>query len=155
MVIRTLAPKARICIGPDVGMSGGSICSAVSVVIGRGSMLGADVTIADTDFHPIDTEDRRYRPLPEGNASDAVVIGNNVFLGTRTVVLKGVTIGDNSVIGAGSVVTRDIPGNSVAAGQPAKVIRCLSLGDAGAQQKSPQVLMRGEEWNDTDLFGQV
>jgi acetyltransferase-like isoleucine patch superfamily enzyme len=54
-----------------------------------------------------------------------VIIGNNVWLGSRSIILKGVTIGDNSVIGAMSLVTKDIPPNSVAGGIPAKVIRTL------------------------------
>lgn len=59
------------------------------------------------------------------NSSGKVTIGNNIYFGTNVVVLKGVTIGDNCVIGAGSIVTRDIPANSVATGIPCKVVCTL------------------------------
>lgn len=60
---------------------------------------------------------------PDIDVFGPIVVGNNVFIGFRSIILPGVTIGDNCVIGAGSVVTRDIPSNSVAAGVPARVIR--------------------------------
>jgi len=63
---------------------------------------------------------------PKGKRGGPVRIGNNVFMGVNSIVLHSVTIGDNSVIGAGSVVTKDIPPNVVAVGNPAKVIRELS-----------------------------
>lgn len=113
VVLRTLLPGAEIIIGSDVGISGGSICAAARVEIGAGSMLGANVTISDTDFHPVQHPARRYAPLSQAQHTP-VTIGRNVFLGTGTIVLKGVSIGDNAVIGAGSVVTKDIPANSIA-----------------------------------------
>lgn len=125
VVLRTLAPKARIVIGRNVGISGGSICAAVEVVIGEGTLLGANVTIADTDFHPISSLTRRFDQ--DGIATAPVAIGKNVFIGTGAIILKGVTIGDNSVIGAGSVVARSIPPNSIAAGNPCRVLRSLAL----------------------------
>jgi maltose O-acetyltransferase len=81
--------------------------------------IGDQVAIYDCDFHEINpsTRDRSYGP------TSPVVIGNNVWLGSRVIVLKGVTIGDNSVVGAMSVVTKSIPANCVAAGIPARIIR--------------------------------
>src|SRR5690348_14836280 len=99
-VLRTLARGARLTIGDHVGISGGAICAAESVTIGAYSMLGANVTVADTDFHPLAALNRRYSQA--GVGTSPVRIGENVFLGTGTMVLKGVHIGDNSVIGAGS-----------------------------------------------------
>lgn len=128
VVLRTLEPKARIVIGKNVGISGGSICAAVEVVIGEGTLLGANVTIADTDFHPVSSLARRYDN--SGIATAPVAIGKNVFIGTGAIILKGVTIGDNSVIGAGSVVTRSIPSNSIAAGNPCRVLKPLAIGGA-------------------------
>jgi acetyltransferase-like isoleucine patch superfamily enzyme len=122
VILRTLTPIAAIVIGDDVGMSGARICSALSVTIGPRTMLGADVMISDTDFHPIRPEGRRHAGTPEPNEADAVRIGTDVFVGARSIVLKGVTIGDGCVIGAGSVVTRDVPPRSIAAGVPARVI---------------------------------
>ena len=75
-----------------------------------------DVLIADNDFHPIKPEGRRYNSNVDDIAAKPVVIGDNVFIGTRSMILKGVNIGENSVIGAGSVVVSDIPAGVVAAG---------------------------------------
>ncbi|MBJ7289900.1 acyltransferase [Williamsia sp.] len=122
VVIRTLLAGAAIRIGNDVGLSGTSICSASSIIIGDRVLVGADVIICDTDFHPIDSSSRRYSPIPTPESGDAVVIESDVFLGARSVVLKGVTIGASSVVGAGSVVTKSVEPYSIVAGNPAKVI---------------------------------
>ncbi|MFB9995035.1 acyltransferase [Deinococcus oregonensis] len=122
VVLRTLLPGAKLFIGNDVGISGGTLCAAVHVEIGDGTMLGANVTIADTDFHPVASPKRRYAPLSEAEHAP-VIIGKNVFIGTGSIVLKGVTIGDNAVIGAGSVVTKDVPAGAIAAGNPARILR--------------------------------
>jgi acetyltransferase-like isoleucine patch superfamily enzyme len=124
LTIRTMADGAEIRIGKNVGISGGSLCAAKAITIGDDCLLGADVIVCDTDFHPICPDSRR-NPKQAFNDAKPVKIGKNVFLGTRTMVLKGVTIGDNSVIGAGSVVTKDIPENVLAAGNPCRVIRSL------------------------------
>lgn len=126
VVLRTLRPGARISIGDDVGISGGSICAAVGVAIGSQTMCGANVTIADTDFHPLAPQGRRYSRQAADAA--AIRIGRNVFIGTNSIVLKGVEIGDNSIIGAGSIVTRSIPANVIAAGSPCRVLRALPEG---------------------------
>lgn len=123
IVLRTLKENACIIIGNDVGISGGSICAACKVVIGDRTMLGANVTIADTDFHPISIEDRRYTSEKSIIHTSEIHIGENVFIGAGTYILKGVNIGNNAVIGAGSIVTRDIPANVVAAGNPCHIIR--------------------------------
>lgn len=124
-ILRTLLPGAKITIGKDTGMSGVSVCAAVSVKIGAQCLLGADVLVADTDFHPLAEENRRFAKTKEASASP-VVIGDNVFVGARSIILKGITIGDGAVIGAGSVVVSDIPPGSVAAVFPARVLRRVS-----------------------------
>lgn len=120
VVLRTLTPKAVLAVGNNVGMSGCAVCAAESVTIGNDCLLGADVIVADTDFHPIKPDGRRWRR--DGVLTAPIVIGDNVFLGARSIVLKGVTIGDNAVVGAGSVVVNDVPVNAVAAGTPARVV---------------------------------
>jgi acetyltransferase-like isoleucine patch superfamily enzyme len=120
-ILRTIAPGASIAIGNDCGLSGTVIVSAAKITLGRECLIGADVLICDTDFHPIEPERRRF--TIEGTRSGRVAIGNNVFIGTRSTILKGANIGDNSVIGAGSVVVGNIPANVIAAGNPAKVLR--------------------------------
>jgi maltose O-acetyltransferase len=86
--------------------------------IGEDAQIGPGVHIY-TAFHPVDAEARRSGL--EG--ARPVVIGNNVWLGGSSVICPGVTIGDNSVIGAGSVVVRDVPANCVAVGNPCRVVR--------------------------------
>lgn len=128
-VLRTLTSEAIIQIGDRTGISGGSICAAREVFIGADCLIGADVVITDTDFHPLDPHHRSDSTAAFRQARP-VVIRDNVFLGTRVTVLKGVEIGRNTVIGAGSVVTRNVPANVVAAGNPCCVIR--DLGDRTA-----------------------
>lgn len=122
VVLRTLAPGAVIELGDWVGISGGSICAAVRVVIGEGTLLGADVVVADTDFHPVRHPDRRRAPMPEPRPEDAVEIGRNVFIGTRAIVLKGSRIGDGAVVGAGAVVSGAVAPGAVVAGNPARPV---------------------------------
>lgn len=125
VVLRTMRPGAEIIIGEDTGMSGGSICAASSIRIGAGCLIGANVTLADTDFHALSPVNRRYNRKPDDIAVAPIVIEDNVFIGADVFVLKGVTIGQNSVIGAGAVVTNDVPRNTIAAGNPARVIKGL------------------------------
>jgi acetyltransferase-like isoleucine patch superfamily enzyme len=133
VVLRTLRADARIELADSVGISGGSICAAVLVSIGAGTLLGADVTVADTDFHPIRHPRRRHAPLPEPRPEDAVVIGSNVFIGTRAIVLKGSRIGDDAVVGAGAVVSGEVPAGSIVAGNPARPVgqRATEPGERG------------------------
>lgn len=114
---------AAIIIGDNVGISAATISAFRRIVIGDHTLIGGNVLITDSDWHPLDPAMRRI-PFAEGRCAD-VVIGSNVFIGTRSIILKGVTIGDNSVIGAGSVVTRDIPANVIAAGNPCVVVKHL------------------------------
>jgi len=89
------------------------------IEIGDHSMLGCNVTIATLN-HDINPKTRiNATPKP-------VKIGKNVWVGANSIILQGVTIGDNSVIGAGSVVVKSIPANSVAVGNPAKVIKHIA-----------------------------
>jgi acetyltransferase-like isoleucine patch superfamily enzyme len=125
VVLRTLRASAEIVIGSDCGISGGSICSVIRVELGNECMLGANVTIVDTDFHAIKPDGRRFNGNPQDIGASPVRIEDNVFIGTGALVLKGVCVGKNSVIGANAIVTKDVPPNSIAAGNPAKVIRGL------------------------------
>jgi len=126
IILRTLRPNAAISVGSDTGISGASICAGIEVSIGERCLIGANVIIADTDFHPVDPTDRRYCGDDRNIAVKPVIIEDNVFIGANTIVLKGVRIGQNSVVGAGSTVTRDVPPNSVVAGNPAHVVGDIS-----------------------------
>jgi acetyltransferase-like isoleucine patch superfamily enzyme len=97
------------------------ISNGAGVYIGKHTLIGYNVEILDSDFHEINPNKRK-----EGSPkSEQVNIGNNVWLGSNVKVLKGVTIGDNSIISAGSVVTKSIPDDVLAGGIPAKVIRTI------------------------------
>ncbi|MFT7587658.1 MAG: serine acetyltransferase [Cellvibrionaceae bacterium] len=99
---------------------GTSIVAMQHVRIGKDCNIGTYCMIMDNDFHRLEPERRNERPK-----SEPIIIGDNVWLGGKVIVLKGVTIGDGSVIAAGSIVTKDIPARSLAAGSPARVIRQL------------------------------
>ena len=94
------------------------------IFVGDSVMFGPNVTVA-TAGHPIDPALR----LKVGQFNIPVHIGNNVWIGANSVILPGITIGDNSVIGAGSIVTKDIPENVVAVGNPCRVLRPISERD--------------------------
>ncbi|WP_298435379.1 acyltransferase [Geobacter sp.] len=125
VVLRTMRPGAMIEVGAETGVSGATICAAGHVKIGKQCMFGANVVIADTDFHAMKPENRRYNSNHEDIAVAPVFVEDNVFLGTGVIVLKGSTIGENTIVGAGSVVVGNIPANSIAAGNPARVIRAV------------------------------
>lgn len=115
---------AHIVIGDNVGMSGVTVYSFLRIEIGNNTLIGANTKIIDNDMHPIDSEKRLLNPQNrEATQKAEIIIGRNVFIGCNCIILKGVHIGDNSVIGAGSVVTNDVPANSVFAGNPARLIR--------------------------------
>jgi len=92
------------------------------IVIGDNCLIGPHCLIMDSDDHPINPEKRLRRETVEKKNVLAVNIGNNVWLGGYCAILKGVTIGDNSVIAAHSVVTKDVTSNCVYAGSPARAI---------------------------------
>jgi acetyltransferase-like isoleucine patch superfamily enzyme len=95
--------------------------------IGAHGLLGSDVKIFDSDFHELDPHRRRGgRPK-----TAAVELDENVFVGEGSIILKGVSIGRNSVIGAGSVVSASIPEDVIAAGNPARVVRELVSSSVG------------------------
>ena len=123
VILRTLNHAAEIRIGNDVGLSGVTICAAVKVTIGDQCLIGANATIVDTDFHQMQPSNRRYNRGNTGVNTKAVEIARNVFIGMGAMILKGVSIGENSIIGAGAVVSKDVPPNSIAAGNPAVVIK--------------------------------
>lgn len=91
-------------------------------------LIGSGCLITDTDSHPLNWNDR-LRNDDSKTKSKPIIIDDNVFIGARSIILKGVTIGSGSVIGAGSVVTQSIPPNVVACGNPAKIIKKLKTDD--------------------------
>lgn len=115
--------NAELIFEGKVSMSNTCIVATKKVSIGDNVMIGGGVTIVDSDFHSMD-----YRlwgmPDDEKNMKSApVIIGNNVFIGMHSIILKGVTIGENAIIAAGSVVNKSIPDNEIWGGNPAKYIK--------------------------------
>ena len=114
--------NAEIKIGKNVGMSSVCIWVVNNLEVGDYVKIGADVIIMDNDAHNLDYTKRRNSG--EDIAKSAPIrIGDDVLIGTKSIILKGVTIGSRSIIGAGSVVTKSIPPNCIAAGNPCKVVR--------------------------------
>lgn len=130
-------------IGKDTFINFNFTCQDdTEVTIGEHCNFGPNVTIV-TPLHPMCAEERRALRCPDGLEkrlcwAKPVHIGNDCWLGANVVVCPGVTIGDNCVIGAGSVVTRSIPANSFAAGNPCRVIRALT--EADSLRHKPEIL---------------
>ena len=123
----------KIEIGNNVKIGSRSqILCVDKVVIGDYTAIATDVTIVDNNNHPINPEYREFMRTTPHN-SDArswihsdhkpVILGRNCWIGSDVRIQKGVTIGDNSVIAACSVVTKDVPANCIAAGNPAKIVK--------------------------------
>lgn len=116
---------AVIRIGAHSGISNSTIVCNVSVTIGEYVMIGGGCKIYDTDFHSVIFE-QRTADVDTGIKAEPVVIEAGAFIGAHCIILKGVTIGARSVVGAGSVVTRDIPPLEIWAGNPARFIKRVS-----------------------------
>ncbi|WP_241520199.1 sugar O-acetyltransferase [Bifidobacterium catulorum] len=115
-----------------------TVLDCVPVTIGDDVMFGPNISLLPP-MHPLRWQDRNVRRHPDGGFynyeyGEPIVIGSNCWFGGDVTVLGGVTIGDGCVIGAGSVVTKDIPANSVAVGNPARVIRTITDADASVYQ---------------------
>lgn len=123
--------EARIEIGDRVGMSSACIMALDEIRIGNDVNIGGDCLITDSDSHPHDYILRRRYPVKPTSKQDVKIpakpihIDDDVWIGARSIILKGVHIGARSIIGAGSVVVNDIPADSIAAGNPCKVIKSL------------------------------
>ena len=111
----------RIRVGARTFVNYGLVALDVaSIAIGDDVQIGPNVQLL-TPTHPIDPDTRRAK----WEAAEPIAIGGNAWLGGGVIVLPGVTIGENTVVGAGSIVTKDLPANVVAAGNPARVVRSL------------------------------
>jgi acetyltransferase-like isoleucine patch superfamily enzyme len=131
-ILMEIGAQANLSIGDNVYINEGfSVICNVSVTIGNSVLIAPDVVIMDDDGHPLDWATRHdYWPKkPQDRMARKVaapiVIEDNVWIGTRAIILKGVTIGEGSVIAAGALVTRSIPAKVLVAGNPANMIRNL------------------------------
>ncbi len=116
-----------LIIGKNSGMSNTVIQCHERIEIGHHVNIGAGCIIMDSNFHSTNWQDRLDRVKDIENHRNAPVkIGDVVFIGTRSIICKGVTIGNHAMIAAGSVVVTDVPANEVWGGNPAKFIKKLS-----------------------------
>jgi acetyltransferase-like isoleucine patch superfamily enzyme len=131
-----------ICPGVRIG-------SAHEIVVGDNCMIASNAYLTDSDWHDI------YNRISIGKTAP-INIANNVWIGDSAIVCKGVTIGENSIIGAGSVVVDDIPAHCVAAGNPARIVRQLDDGESFTTRaqffSEPEKLFRGLEETDKELL---
>jgi acetyltransferase-like isoleucine patch superfamily enzyme len=115
-IISSIGEESKLIIGNNCGFSGTVIGCFKYIEIGQNVRFGANTLVTDSDWHLADI--RVGPPSP-------IIIKDNVWIGYNAVILKGVTIGENSIIGAGSIVSKDVPPNVIAAGNPCKVIKNL------------------------------
>ena len=131
-----LGANATCTIGDFTLLNGAILMVEERIEIGSHCLISWNVGIADSDFHPLDPAQRlidaqalapyfKDRPPRPPLRTAPVVIGDNVWIGMNAVILKGVTIGDNAVVAAGAVVTKNVPANTVVAGNPAAAMRQL------------------------------
>lgn len=118
--------NGKLYVGKNTGMSGVLICCQKSVQIGSHVGLGANVTIYDNDSHPINPYERIVGSHSV-ETSRPVQIDDYAWIGANAMILKGVHIGRGAVIGAGSVVTKDVPELTVYAGNPAKFVKNIEI----------------------------
>lgn len=118
---------ARLVIGEYFGMTNSIIQCHEKIIIGHHVNIGAGCMIMDSNFHSTDWHDRLNRRKDVENPKNAPIkIGDVVFIGARSIICKGVTIGDHSMIAAGSVVVKDVPANEIWGGNPAKFIKRIN-----------------------------
>jgi acetyltransferase-like isoleucine patch superfamily enzyme len=120
-----IGKNATLTIGENVGFSNSTICCRKEINIGDHTIIGGNSKIWDTDFHPTSIEQRTI-DINSNAISSPIHIGKYVFIGADVTILKGVSIGDYALIGAGSVVRSNIPEKEVWAGNPAVFIKKLT-----------------------------
>ena len=124
-------------VGDFTLMNGALVMAEERIEIGSHCLISWNVGIADSDFHPLEPAQRiidahalapffNGRPARPKLRTAPVIIGDNVWIGMNAVILKGVTVGENSVVAAGAVVTKSVPANVVVAGNPAVVTKQLN-----------------------------
>lgn len=123
VILSAEGPNSVIRIEDGVGISGASIVTCSEISIGEGTMIGANCNIYGTDFHCVEADKR----LAQSSSADAptapIKIGKRCWLASNVTVLKGVTIGNEAVVGAMSLVTKDVGEKLLVAGIPAQEVR--------------------------------
>lgn len=127
--------NASLVIGNNVSLSNSTIVCHNEITIEDNVGIGGNCKIWDTDFHSLDAKIRFTEfDRNENVSTKKILIKRNAFIGSSVIILKGVTIGGNSIVGAGSVVTKSIPDNQIWAGNPAKYIKNITPTAFGFQE---------------------
>lgn len=124
MTIKT-SSNATVKIGDNTGISNSTIVCFNSITIGENVKIGGSVKIYDTDFHNLDYKKRSCKKT-DIPITKPVILKDNCFIGAHSIILKGTTIGEKSIVGAGSVVTKNIPDGEIWGGNPAMFIKKIS-----------------------------
>ena len=119
--------NGTIAIGNNSGLSSVVLSARSNIIIGDNVKIGANVRVFDHDHHSLDSIFRRGGEDKSHVKTRPVVIGDDVFIGTNSIILKGVSVGNRSVIGAGSVVSCDVPADEIWAGNPARFVKKLGV----------------------------
>ena len=125
VILATEREGAEIIIGDGTGFSGTSVVAFNSIRIGDRTGFGVNCNVYDSDFHSANAKERGIHVKPKEVPNASITIGEDVWFASGVTVLKGVTIGDNVVVGAMSLVNKDLPSNCMAGGIPARIIRKL------------------------------
>lgn len=120
--IFVLKDGGNIILEDNVGISNSTFVARKEIRIGKDTLIGGNCKIYDNDFHSTDYENRMMKIDPDIKVAP-IKIGEGAFIGAHTVVLKGSNVGDKTVIGAGSVVSRSIPANEIWAGNPVRMLK--------------------------------
>lgn len=115
--------KGLLIIGDNVGISDVTITCHEKITIGNNVIIGVGTQIRDTDNHSLNPMDRLNGNDWQNKKTKPIEIGDNVFIGANCIVLKGVKIGKNAIIAAGSVITKCIPDNEIWGGNPANYLK--------------------------------
>ena len=125
VILATLSSSAKIIIRSNVGISGSSICAASEIIIDENAGLGANSSIYDTDFHPIDSGKRFIQTSMEGVKTMPIHIGKDVWINANALILKGVQIGESAIVAANAVVVKNVKEKTLVGGVPAHLIKVL------------------------------